>query len=244
MFNYKLEIQYKGTNYSGWQIQENAITVQQVISESINTIVREKINLIGSGRTDTGVHALGQVANFRIGSELDESKFLYSLNSILPDDISVKSLQKVNYDFHARFSAIKRSYFYLISLSKSPFYYDYSYHVNWIDSQFVDEANRKSKVITGNHDFTSFAKKNSDVNNHMCEIFNIHWKKSGEIVYFYIESNRFLHGMVRAIAGTIIDAIRLNKPDDCLIDILNKKNRAEAGKAVPAKGLFLYRIKY
>ena len=237
-------IQYKGTNYAGWQIQDNAVTVQQIISDSISKILQRKINLIGSGRTDAGVHALGQVANFAVENPLDEYKFLYSLNSVLPDDIAVKSINEVNEEFHSRFNAVKRSYIYLISLRKSPFYHEFSYTVNWIDDHSVKSANAHSKTILGKHDFTSFAKKNSDVNNFYCEIFNIHWKMSSDIVYFYIEANRFLHGMVRALSGTILDAVRLKKEDDYLINIISEKNRDAAGMAVPAKGLFLYKVKY
>jgi tRNA pseudouridine38-40 synthase len=244
MYNYKLVIQYKGTNYAGWQIQKNAVTVQQIITGSIELILREKINLIGSGRTDSGVHALGQVANFRVNNPVDEYKFLYSLNSVLPYDISVKSIGKTGEDFHARFDAVKRSYLYIISLVKSPFYNEYSYTMSPADNNFIYSANVHSEKIIGKHDFTSFAKKNSDVNNFYCEIFNIHWKKCGDMVYFYIEANRFLHGMVRTLVGTILDAVRLGKPYDYLLSIISEMDRDAAGMAVPAKGLFLYKVKY
>ena len=127
MFNYKITIQYDGTQYAGWQIQENATTVQEVISESIENILQEKINLIGAGRTDAGVHALGQVANFTTGRELDLYKFKYSVNSVLPSDISIAKIEIAEENFHARFSAKKRSYIYLISYQKSPFFDRYSY---------------------------------------------------------------------------------------------------------------------
>ena len=127
MFNYKLTIQYDGTQYAGWQIQANALTIQGVISKSIEQILQKEINLIGSGRTDSGVHALGQVANFVLGSELDLFKFKYSLNSVLPDDISITNVESVDEKFHARFSAKRRSYIYLISNQKSPFFDRYSY---------------------------------------------------------------------------------------------------------------------
>ena len=127
MFNYKLTIQYDGTRYSGWQIQNNAVTVQEVISNSIKQILQQEINLIGSGRTDSGVHAFGQVANFTFIKELDLFKFRYSLNSVLPDDIAVTGIETVDENFHARFSAKRRIYYYLITNQKSPFYDKYSY---------------------------------------------------------------------------------------------------------------------
>ena len=122
MNNYKLIIQYDGTNYSGWQFQNNSISIQQVVSESIEKIINEKINLIGSGRTDAGVHAFGQVANFLTSKELNISSFLYSLNSVLPKDIAIKRIELVDEKFHSRFDAKKRTYIYLFSKNKSPFY--------------------------------------------------------------------------------------------------------------------------
>ena len=244
MPNYKIILQYKGTNYAGWQIQNNALTVQQVIADSIEKIVQEQINLIGSGRTDSGVHALGQVANFRSEKQLDMYKFLHSLNSVLPEDISVVRIENVAEKFHARFDAVSRRYLYLFSTRKSPFYNDFSYNVNWIDDDFIIAANQNSNQLIGEYDFTSFSKKNTDVKNNICEIKNIRWKKSGSLVYFTIEANRYLHGMVRAILGTVIDSVRLNKPASYMMDVIAAKDRDAAGMAVPAKGLFLYKVKY
>ncbi len=244
MSNYKLIVQYKGTNYAGWQIQNNAVSVQQVLVESIDKILQDKINLIGSGRTDAGVHSLGQTANFRTDKSLEESRFLHSLNSVLPEDITVNNLEPVHEDFHSRFDAVSRSYFYMISRVRSPFYNDFSYTINWINDEFISAANRMSKTLIGEYDFTSFSKKNSDVKTHICEIKSIHWCRKGELVYFYIEANRFLHGMVRAIVGTIIESVRNNKSAMYLTDILQQMDRNAAGMAAPAKGLFLYKVKY
>ena len=138
MRNYRLTIQYNGTKYSGWQIQPNVDTVQQQIGEAIQIITREKVNLIGSGRTDAGVHALGQVANFRTNNQLDLRKFQHSLNSILPDDISIKDICEVEEEFHSRYDARKRSYLYAISSLKSPFYRDFSYFYPPISKLTID----------------------------------------------------------------------------------------------------------
>ncbi len=242
MNNYKLTIQYDGTAYFGWQIQKNQITIQQKITESIEIILREKVNLIGSGRTDTGVHALGQVANFRTGSELDQYKFIYSLNSVLPPDISVTNIEKVSENFHSRFDAKKRIYIYLITRLKSPIYRNYShYYHSAVD---CDRLNKLSESVVGRYDFSSFSKKNSDTANKICEIYEAHWKQSRSLILFYISADRFLHGMVRAVAGTLLHALKRNLGNSYILQVINSKNREDAAEAVPAKGLFLYKVKY
>lgn len=242
MNNYKLIIQYDGTNYSGWQIQKNAETIQQKISDSIFLILNEKIILIGSGRTDSGVHAFGQSANFRTVNEIDIYRFKYSLNSLLPKDISIIKMEKVSGDFHARFDAKKRSYFYLFSKYKSPFFdkYSYFYH-NKID---CIQLNALSKIFLGEHDFTSFCRTASDTENKVCNIYNIAWKENKNLIFFYIEADRFLHGMVRTIIGTLLKALKENLKKEYLEKVVLGKNRELAGEAVPAKGLFLYKVKY
>lgn len=244
MNNYKLTIQYDGTNYSGWQIQDNAITVQQTISDAIKVILKEEVNLIGSGRTDTGVHALGQVANFRFGDQLDLYKFQYSLNSVLPNDISVKYIEKVDESFHARFDAKKRSYIYLFTMNKNPFYQKYSYMFPQIKNISFENLNKLSKALIGKHDFTSFSRKNDEQENKFCNVEEIYWRKGKDISIFFISADRFLHGMVRTIIGTILNAAEKKYNSEYLIDVLNKKNRTEADESVPAKGLFLYKVRY
>ncbi|HKI79907.1 MAG TPA: tRNA pseudouridine(38-40) synthase TruA [Ignavibacteriaceae bacterium] len=242
MNNYFLHIQYDGAAYSGWQIQDNAETVQQRIVDAIKVILKEKVNLIGSGRTDTGVHALGQIANFKVESELDIYKFKHSLNSILPEDISIIKMKKVPEEFHARFNAKKRSYLYLISKMKSPFYNNYSwYYHNKIN---VEALNNYSKLLIGEHNFSSFAKKKSEVENKNCNIYNAHWKESGELIMFFIEANRFLHGMVRTVVGTLLGISSNDEKEEKLIKILESQDREVAGETAPAKGLFLYKVKY
>ena len=244
MNNYKLLIQYDGTDYSGWQIQSNAPTVQQKIVEAIEVITGKKVNLIGSGRTDSGVHAFGQVANFRIETELDTYKFKYSLNSILPYDISVLNMEKVEESFHSRFDAIKRSYIYLFSYNKSPFYKKYSYHYFSITKLDFSKLNKISKSLIGEHDFTSFSKKNAEIEDKTCNVSEIRWHMGKELSVVYITSNRFLHGMVRTIVGTILYAAENNLGEDYLINILDSKDREDAKESVPAKGLFLYKVRY
>jgi tRNA pseudouridine38-40 synthase len=242
MLNYKITIQYDGTRYAGWQIQENAPSIQEVISSSIKQILQEEINLVGAGRTDAGVHALGQVANFTLNKELDLYKFKYSLNSVLPVDISITDIESAEQNFHSRFSAKKRSYIYLISNQKSPFFDRYSYTLfSDIDQNTMNEL---SKVLIGTQDFTSFSKTNTEVQNKICEVYEARWRRQKNFFIFYIEANRFLYGMVRAIVGTLLKAYSSADGMNYLKNIFNRKDRSAAADSVPAKGLFLYKVKY
>lgn len=243
MSNYKLIIQYCGKNYCGWQIQKNSPSIQAEIKNNIERILGHEINLIGSGRTDTGVHAIGQVANFHAEIS-NENKFLYSINSLLPNDISVISIEKVNDEFNSRFDAVSRSYIYLISQIKSPFYFDYSYMISWLNEEHILRLNQLSKSFLGVHDFSSFTKHNNEVENKICEIKNIYWRKEKHLTYFLIEANRFLHGMVRSIVGTLLMAVRENYNNEYINSLLIEKDRSKAGMSVPAKGLFLFKVKY
>ncbi len=244
MFNYKINIEYDGTNYSGWQIQNNSATIQEEIKKVIELLTKEKINLIGSGRTDSGVHALGQVANFQLPNEIDKRKFLHSINSILPKDISVKGIDLVNEDFNARFDASSRSYIYLISKKRSAFYYNFSWQNGWITNFEIDKINILSKILIGENDFTSFCRKNSEVENKICNLKEFRWRETKDLIIIYVEANRFLHGMVRTLIGTVLLAAKDNYNKELIRNILRNKNREKAGEAVPAKGLFLYKVRY
>lgn len=242
MNNYKLTIQYDGTNYCGWQIQDNCVSVQEAVVNSISKITGEKVDLLGSGRTDSGVHAWGQTANFKIERNLELNRFIYSLNSVLPSDISVKKIEQVYENFHSRFDAKKRSYFYILSKFKSPFYDRYSLrYTGEIDQQ---DLNERSKKIIGRYDFTSFCKKEFEVENKICNIYNIRWKQSRDLVLFFIEADRFLHGMVRTIIGTLLNHSKLKTGPDEILKVLDAKDREKASEAVPAKGLFLFKVHY
>jgi tRNA pseudouridine38-40 synthase len=242
MNNYKLTIQYDGTNYSGWQIQNNAITVQQKITETVKTIIKEEINLIGSGRTDAGVHAWGQVGNFRTEQELDLFKLKFSMNSILPSDISILQIEKVNEDFHARFDAKKRSYIYLISSHKSPFFNKYSYFY----PQTIDcsKLNLLSKIFLHESDFSAFCKKANEAEGIDCFIYDIYWRETRDLIYFYVEANRFLRGMVRALVGTLLNVYKDGDDEERIKEIISSRSREQAGESVPPQGLFLFRVTY
>jgi tRNA pseudouridine38-40 synthase len=242
--NYKLIIQYEGTNYSGWQIQKNAPSVQGEIQEAILILLKEKVNLIAAGRTDAGVHAWGQTANFRTEKELDLFKFKHSLNALLPGDISIPKILEVNENFHSRFDALLRSYLYFFSFEKSPFFNSYSSLNKNLKNYDFEKLNEISTLLIGEKDFSSFAKNKSEIKNKICNVQNIRWRKSNGIACVLIEADRFLHGMVRAIVGTLLQAYSKSDPQRFLEKILEEKKREAAGQAVPAKGLFLFKVKY
>lgn len=243
--NYKLTIQYDGTDFAGWQIQNNASTVQQTIIDAIHTVTKEKVNLIGSGRTDAGVHALGQAANYKTLKPVDDIRqFQHSLNSITPKSVVIDSMEEAAEGFHSRFDARKRSYIYLFSKSKSPFYYKYSYHFPPIEKYDIGRLNNLSKVLLGEHDYTSLAKKGSDTDNFNCTVYEARWKASGDFVIFFVEANRFLRGMVRAMIGTLLQTADGDYNSVMLEDIINEKRREAAGQSVPGHGLFLYKVRY
>ncbi|MBA4251074.1 MAG: tRNA pseudouridine(38-40) synthase TruA [Chlorobiaceae bacterium] len=242
MNNYKLIIQYDGTDFCGWQIQRNEPSIQGEISNAIETILREKINLIGAGRTDAGVHALGQTANFKSEVELDFYRFKHQLNSILPKSISITEIANVEEKFNSRSSAKKRIYFYLITNIKSPFYFRYSHFQNI--KYNVDKLNLISKKIIGTYDFSAFTKNVAEVENTICTVKNAWWKETKNFYIFMIEGNRFLHGMVRSITGTILNIHNSSGNENEMSEILGSKERKNSGESLPAKGLFLYKIKY
>jgi len=244
MPNYKITIQYDGTDFFGWQSQPSGNTIQDELIKCIFKLTGEKINLIGSGRTDSGVHAFNQVANFQITNSLSEFKFKHSLNSILPSTIAISELIEVNNNFHSRFDAKKRSYLYFISSAKSPFYNKYSYLYPQLKDSDLPKLRDISQLLIGKHNFTSFCKKNTDTENKICDVIEISWRKTKDLLIFKIEANRFLHGMVRTIVGTLLNSLKSPKSYEYISSVLASKARETAGKAVPANGLFLFKIRY
>ena len=215
--------------------------MQGTISEAIKIILKDEVNLIGAGRTDSGVHALGQVANFNTEKEIQPFRFQHSLNSILPNDISIIDTEEVNESFHSRFDAKERTYLYLVSKQKSPFYFRYSIVMDNLD---VELLNRLSDVFVSEKDYTSFCKKNSEIKSKLCNVNFIKWRETKSFYLFFISADRFLHGMVRTIAGTLFYAAEQNGEEKLIQEIFSKKDREAAGESVPAKGLILYRINY
>jgi tRNA pseudouridine38-40 synthase len=223
-------------------MQPDAISVQEKINDALSKVWQETIEVVGAGRTDTGVHAKQMFAHFDVKSEAKE-EIVYKLNSILPNDIVVYKLFEVSSEKHARFDAVSRSYEYKIWLGRNPFLLDFSWQIHSQKLE-IDSMNEASKILLKYKDFQSFSKVKTDVYTYNCDIFEAEWKMNNEELTFYISANRFLRNMVRAIVGTMVD-VGLGKISvSDFEEIIKSKNRSNAGLSVPARGLFLTAIKY
>ena len=243
MFRYFVKLSYKGTNFHGWQIQPNAVTVQEVLQNAFSLLLKDDIKIIGAGRTDTGVHALNYVAHFDINNEVkDLLQLKYKLNSFLNKDIAVHNIFRVKEDVHARFSALSRTYEYRIHQQKNPFLSDTSFYIR--EKLDFKAMNSAAKVLFEYKDFTSFSKLHTDTKTNLCEILRTEWMTSGEQKVFIIEADRFLRNMVRAITGTLLDIGRKKITIDDFRKIIESKNRSAASASAPAHALFLTEIKY
>lgn len=239
---YFIELSYNGIDFHGWQNQPNAITVQQVMEEALSTLLQTKIEIVGAGRTDTGVHALQMFAHFDIESQLDTSHLKFKLNSYLPKPIAIHNIFKVKEDAHARFDAESRTYHYKISTIKNVFTFDFEYSLQLPLN--VEKMNQASNILLQYKDFQCFSKSNTDVKTYYCNIKKAEWIKENEKLIFVITADRFLRNMVRAIVGTMIDiGLEKIKVED-IHDIIKSKNRSQAGYSVPAHGLYLANITY
>ncbi len=241
---YFIQLSYKGTNYHGWQIQPNAISVQEVLTNSFSTILREDIEITGAGRTDTGVHSSYFVAHFETNNSdlLSDKKFLFKINSILPRDIAVHNIKLVKQDAHARFDASSRTYHYFIHTKKDPFLLESSYY--FPKDLNIELMNKACDLLYNYTDFTSFSKLHTDVKTNNCKITEAFWSQEEHKIKFTISADRFLRNMVRAIVGTTLEVGREKLSLDDFIQIIESKNRSEAGVSVPAQGLFLTNITY
>ncbi len=243
MHRYFAQLSFKGTAYHGWQIQPNAISVQEVLEKALSTILRENISVVGAGRTDTGVHASFYVLHFDVSEEIwDAQKLVFRLNSFLPPDIAVQKIWQVPKDAHARFSAISRTYHYYFTTEKNPFQTEtaYFYHGK-LD---VDKMNEAAKILFEYNDFTSFSRLHTDVKTNLCKIFQAGWEMEGEMLVFKIKADRFLRNMVRAIVGTLLEVGKGKLSVEDFRNIIEQQDRKAAGTSAPAQGLFLTDIKY
>lgn len=239
-----MTIEYDGTNYAGWQKQKNGITIQQKLEEAIELIINDKIKVIGSSRTDAGVHARGFVANFNTESKINVENFKDAINSKLPRDIVILSSEEVDMDFHSRYSSIGKKYSYTILNRHEPTALErnYVYHYKkQLDFQAMEEA---SAYFIGEHDFSAFKTAGSSVKTTVRNIKNAYLKKDEDKVIFYIEGDGFLYNMVRIMVGTLIDVgIHKLKPYE-ISNIIKSKDRTMAGKTAPASGLCLEVVYY
>jgi tRNA pseudouridine38-40 synthase len=238
---YFLEVQYKGTRYSGLQVQDNAVTIQQEIETAFAVLQRKEIILTGSSRTDAGVHALQNFFHFDFDEALHQ-QFLYKINAILPRDIVIKNVYPVAPGAHCRFDAISRTYRYCIYRQKNPFLEDRAYYFPYsIDLEKMQEA---AVVIKTYSDFTSFSKRNTQVKTFMCAIQESEWQQDGEQIVYHVKANRFLRGMVRGLTGTMLQVGRGKLSLAELKAIIEAKDCRQADFAVPGHGLFLARVEF
>lgn len=225
MQRYFIELAYNGTNYHGWQIQPNAISVQEVLEKMLTRLSKGKaVSVTGCGRTDTGVHAHFFIAHFELGSDVDASDYVYKLNKMLPGDIAVFKVEKVSEEMHARFSAISRTYRYFLHQHKSAFHPNSLYFPNKLD---FSEMNKAAGHFLGTKDFTSLSKLHTDVKTNICTVTNAEWIKEGENWYFEITADRFLRNMVRATVGTLLEVGTGKISAEDIPAILEAKNRSE-----------------
>lgn len=242
MSRYFITFSYDGTAYHGWQIQPHSISVQEQLQKTLSTLLRQTIEVVGAGRTDTGVHARKMVAHFDF-YELDCSQLVYKLNKMLPKDIAVYKVEQVSEDMHARFSAKSRTYHYFLHLSKDPFLRAYSWQM-YGDLDF-DLMNKAALVLMEYRDFTSFSKVNTDTKTNDCTITEAHWDRVGDNQWrFTISANRFLRNMVRAIVGTLVEVGRGKLTIEQLRQVIEAKDRCRAGDSVPGNALFLVEVLY
>lgn len=239
---YLFEIAYNGSNYNGWQTQHNGIAVQTVVEEVMSTILRTTVAIVGSGRTDAGVHCEQQFFHTDIPEQADKKDLLLRLNSFLPRDIVLRSVREVRPDISARYDAIQRTYRYQITRVKNPFVLGLSWH--YFKLLNVDNMNEAAAYILGEQDFECFSKVKTNVNHFLCDITQAGWIAQGDELTFRIAANRFLRGMVRAIVGTLLDVGTGKITQRDFVSIIQSKDRKKAGANVPAYGLYLEKVEY
>ena len=240
---YFLEISYDGTSYHGWQRQPNALSVQQVLEEAISTLLGKEIQILGAGRTDTGVHAKQMFAHFDIDFSLDQANdFTFKLSRFLPTSIAIQTIRPVVADAHARFDATSRSYTYNITTNKDPFFTNQAYFFN--ASLDVEAMNTAAALLLKHTNFKCFSRSKTDVKTYDCDVTEAFWEQQQSKLIFYISADRFLRNMVRAIVGTLLD-VGIGKLSFADFEaVLHSQDRTQAGSSAPAHGLFLTKIRY
>jgi tRNA pseudouridine38-40 synthase len=238
----KLTIEYDGTDFVGWQSQLNGRAVQDEIGRALHKVLGEEVTLIGAGRTDSGVHARGQVAGFRTEHDITAGKLFTALNGVMPEDIRIRAVEDADEKFHARFDARQRRYSYRISLVPTAIERRFSWYVKYtLDPDLMACV---AAQIVGRHDFSAFCKSEAEVENRVCTVVRSEWVSSDELLTYTIAADRFVHGMVRALVGTMVDVGRGHTPIGKFAEIMVSKNRSAAGTAAPARGLCLEEVLY
>ena len=243
MSRYLLQFSYDGGSFHGYQIQPNAHSVQAEIEDKLSLLLGCKIEITGSSRTDTGVHARQQFAHIDlVDGVIPASDFVYRANRMLPTSLALHSLYAVADDFHARFDALSRTYEYIISTTKSPLMGKYAY---WFEANLdVDQMNLAGEILKNHSDFQCFSKVKTEVSTFDCDIKTAFWERRNDELVFTIQANRFLRGMVRSVVGTMIEIGLGHWKLSDLSNILDSKDRQKAGRSVPAHGLYLIQVEY
>lgn len=239
---YFFEIAYHGGHYNGWQSQHNAVGVQTVVENVMTRMLRTPVKIVGSGRTDTGVHCEQQFFHTDLDVDFETDQLILRLNAFLPADIAIRSIRPVKADASARYDAVERTYRYEITRVKNPFSQGLRWH--YFKALKIENMNRAAALLVGEHDFECFSKVKTDVNHFICEVKKAAWAEKGDELIFTISANRFLRGMVRAIVGTLLDVGTGKITQKDFAAILQSRNRKKAGANVPALGLYLERVKY
>ena len=242
MPRYKLLIEYDGTRYSGWQRQPNANTVEEEIENALSQILRQRVDIIGQGRTDAGVHAEGQVAHFDFPKELEKHRILFALLGVLPRDIAVWDLEETDSDFHARFSALSRRYRFQIITRPSPLW---NRHAEMILGDLdLNAMNECAKLVEGKHDFESFTYSSEEQPGTICEISLSRFHVGDPLIVYRVEANRFVRHMVRRLAGTMLQVGKGKISVQDFTDLLHKPSKDKSGHGASAKGLILEKVGY
>jgi len=242
MRNIKLLIEYDGTDFVGWQWQPKGRSVEAELRRSLKQLLQEQPKIFGAGRTDSGVHALGQVANFKTGSALKLTQIRDGLNYYLSHDIRILKSDEVADDFHARYSAKSRLYRYVISRYQPAIGRQYVwFYKPALDFSLMKQA---TSFLLGNHSFRAFSRPNPKEVHYRCRVQEAEWKENGSRLIFEIRANRFLHNMVRIIVGTLLEIGRGRNSPEVILNMLREEDKAWAGPAVPPQGLFLVKVEY
>jgi len=243
LMRYLIECSYKGTSFHGWQVQDNAFTVQGHIEKALSIVLRQEMQIVGSSRTDAGVHAYQQFAHFDVAEPLGNTeKMVYAMNGIVPRDIAISNIIAVSDEFHSRFDATHRRYLYRIAQHKTPFWQEFSYFYRApLD---IEQMNRAEELLKSYIDFQCFSKVHTEVATFNCKIEFAYWERQDQFLLFHIKADRFLRGMVRAIVGTMLEVGTGKLSLSGFEDIILSKSRKKAGRAVPAEGLTLVEVGY
>lgn len=242
MRNIKLTIEYDGTDFHGWQCQPNCRTVQEEIETAICKLTGIQLRITGSGRTDSGVHAWNQTANFRIESDLPIHVFRDGLNNRLPKDVNIRQAEEVSLEFNARHDAKRRYYRYQVIRRFSPIQRNFTWFIRAnLDLEAMQTA---AECLLGRHDFETFCASGSVVDHYLVDVYESGWRQEGELLLYEICANRFLYSMVRSLVGTMVEIGRGKIPAPSMLQLLNARSRPAAGPSAPASGLFLVKVEY